>query len=328
MLKLFETMVATLENGDDAVLVTILASSGSAPRGAGSKLLVLESGETLGTIGGGAVELTAVKQAMDVFRTRQSYVKGFALSPGEVEDIGMICGGSVTVYYQLLEHTDARVLEALRRAAELLRGDENAWLISRIEAGALTRIGLYGLSMEALAPMLKTRAVLVKGEPTYYAEPIVRAGRVYLFGGGHVGQALVPVLAKVGFRVTVYDSRERVARPETFPEAERVIHGEYARIGELVAITAEDYVVIMTPGHQGDYEVLRQALRTEATYVGCIGSRKKVAATRERLLAAGISQKDVERVHSPIGLDIGAETPEEIAISVAAEMIAHRAGRR
>ena len=93
------------------------------------------------------------------------------------------------------------------------------------------------------------------------------------------------------------------------------------------AITADDYVVIMTPGHQGDYEVLAQALRTPAKYIGCIGSRKKIAVTRERLLADGFSDEDISRVHAPIGLPIGGETPAEVAVSVAAQLIACRSGR-
>ena len=164
-----------------------------------------------------------------------------------------------------------------------------------------------------------------KGEPLLYTEPVVRAGRVYLFGGGHVGQALVPVLAKVGFRVTVLDNREALAKKETFPAAEEVIFADFGHINEKVSLTADDYVVIMTPGHQGDYTVLEQVLRTKTRYVGCIGSRHKIARTQQLLREAGISEEAIAGVHSPIGLPIGAETPEEIAIIIAAEMIRCRA---
>ena len=158
-----------------------------------------------------------------------------------------------------------------------------------------------------------------------FVEPIVRAGRVYLFGAGHVGRALAPVLRYVGFEVTVYDNRAELANAEHFPMAHEIIVGDFCRIFEKVSLTADDYAVVMTPGHQADYEILEQVLRTPASYIGCIGSRKKVALTREKLAAAGFSQQDIDRVHAPIGLPILAETPEEIAISVAAEMIRHRA---
>ena len=173
--------------------------------------------------------------------------------------------------------------------------------------------------------MLLSNAFTKKGDPGYYIEPLTQAGHAYIFGGGHVGTALAPVLASVGFRVVIYDNRPDFAKPDHYPSAEQVILGDYLDIGAHLTLTENDYVCIMTPGHQADREVLLQALRSPATYIGCIGSRKKVALTRERLAAAGFSQQDIDRVHAPIGLPILAETPEEIAISVAAEMIRHRA---
>ena len=183
------------------------------------------------------------------------------------------------------------------------------------------------LSMEELRPLLLSRGVLRKEAPSFYVEPLVQAGVVYLFGGGHVGKALCPVLTQVGFRVVLYDDRPQAALPEQFPQAVRIVLGDYRHIFDHITITDRDYVVIMTPGHQSDFELLAQVLTTPAAYVGCIGSKHKVAATREKLAALDFSEADMDRVHSPIGLPIGGETPEEIAISIAAEMIAHRSGR-
>ena len=135
------------------------------------------------------------------------------------------------------------------------------------------------------------------------------------------------MLAHVGFSVTVYDNRPGLATREHFPDADQVLLGEFTRFGEQITITDRDYVVIMTPGHQADYEVLEQALRTPARYVGCIGSKHKVAATQKKLREAGVPEADIQRTVSPIGLPIGGETPAEIAISIAAQMIACRAGR-
>lgn len=187
--------------------------------------------------------------------------------------------------------------------------------------------GLRRMTLDdaALAKLLTSQPVYQAGEPAYYAEPVVLAGTAYIFGGGHVGAALAPVLHYVGFRVAVFDNRPDFATPEHYPDADEVIFGQYQDFSPWITLQPEDYVTIMTPGHQADREVLLQALRSPATYIGCIGSRKKVALTRERLAAAGFSQQDIDRVHAPIGLPILAETPEEIAISVAAEMIRHRA---
>ena len=148
---------------------------------------------------------------------------------------------------------------------------------------------------------------------------------MYIFGGGHVGKALAPVLDKIGFNVTVYDYRPGLVTKENTPGAKEIIIGDYSDIFSKVTITPYDYVVIMTPGHQADFEVLNQILKTPATYIGCIGSRTKVAATTKRLKDAGYTDKDISRIHSPIGLPIMAQTPDEIAISIAAELIKHRA---
>lgn len=336
MKELFHALAEALRSGHDAVLCSILASSGSTPRGAGAKMAVFQDGSTLGTIGGGAVELTASRQASEVFTTGRSYLKGFTLAPNQVEDIGMICGGNVTVTYQFFDHQKPESLSFLQRICELLEGDSNAWLVSRMEEDQVVQMGVFDeirglqfadcMTEQELRPHLKYRAIYLKGEPAYYIEPLVRKGRVYIFGGGHVGSALAPVLQNIDFRVTVYDNRPRLAEPGWFPQGIAVILGDYRDIDARVSLTESDYAVIMTPGHQADYEALEQVLRTPATYVGCIGSRNKISITRQRLLQAGFTEADLARIHAPIGLDIGAETPEEIAISVAGELIAHRAG--
>ena len=160
----------------------------------------------------------------------------------------------------------------------------------------------------------------------WFVLPAVRGGRVYIFGGGHVSQALVPAIAAVGFRPVVYDDRPEFADPALFPQAEAALCGSFTALAERIKVTPDDYVVIMTRGHQADYEVLTQTLRSGAKYIGCIGSKKKLSICRDRLLAAGFTAEEYAKVHAPIGLAIGAETPEEIAVSVAAEMIAVRAG--
>ena len=334
MIQLFESVKSAMERGENVVLCSILASSGAAPRGAGAKMAVFQDGQTLGTIGGGAVERIAARQATELFQTGASYCQAFCLAPNQVNDIGMICGGSVTVYFRFFDHENARDLELIKTILELLASGQDAWLVSRMEDGKITAMGTFDeahglrfaeLDETMLRPWLTSSAVYRKGEPSYYVEPISRAGRVYVFGGGHVGKALVPVLANVGFRVAVFDNRKDFAKPENYPAAEQVIFGDYYHIEEKVHITERDYVTIMTPGHQADREVLLQAMKSPACYVGCIGSRHKLAATYKYLMENGIPEAELSRIHAPIGITIFAETPEEIAISIAAELIRHRA---
>ncbi len=269
MKKLFEEIRAALARGENTVLCTVLASSGSAPRGAGARMAVFADGHASGTIGGGAVERIAAEQALELLRTGENLLRTFRLSRNQICDIGMICGGDVTVYYQILKPEALPFADAL---LEMLGSGENGWLLMKMDANASVRMGLYderhgvrflsGISMEALRPMLLARAVYREGEESWYVEPVSRAGRVYIFGGGHVGRALVPVLAGVEFRVTVFDNRPDFAKQEAYPDADCVILGNYQDIREKVCIGPEDYVVIMTPGHQADRAVLLQAMRT------------------------------------------------------------------
>lgn len=323
MRKMTRKIIQSIENGNPVVLCTILASSGSSPRGAGARMAVFADGSTVGTVGGGRVELLAAEEAREVLKTGETRLRAFCLAPDQVSSIGMICGGDVTIYYQLLTADD---LPVLHRTDEALGASENSWLYLRIREGIVEDFRVVSAQEAAAEPELfKRRAVYQKGEPLVYTEPLVRAGRVYLFGGGHVGQALVPVLANIDFRVTVLDNREALANRQTFPQADEVIFTDFSHIYDKVTLTPDDYVVIMTPGHQADFEVLAQVLRSKTRYVGCIGSRHKIARTQQLLREAGISEEMIRSVHMPIGLAIGGETPAEIAISIAAEMIACRA---
>ncbi len=223
--------------------------------------------------------------------------------------------------------TGAQELPKLHKMLAALNTDANSWLYLKIADGTVEEFEILGEEAAKEKPDLFTsRAVLQKGEPLIYAEPLMLAGRVYVFGGGHVGQALVPVLASVGFRVTLYDNRPELADKAHFPQAEEIVCGPYDAI--TVTPTENDYVVIMTPGHQGDFALLSQVLRRKTRYVGCIGSRHKIARTQQLLREAGITEEAIASVHSPIGLPILAETPAEIAVSIAAEMIQCRAESR
>lgn len=337
MKNLFSSMLLALSRGEGVVLCSILSASGSAPRGAGAKMAVFADGHTEGTIGGGAVEHCAEEAARDVLHEKTSFVRGYCLAPNEKADLGMVCGGNVRVYFQYFDPQDEAGRAMLQGILALLNGNQNSWLIYRMDGGCISSMGVFDeanglrftdcICVEALRPLLLSNAVMQPGEPSFFVEPLTRAGYAYIFGGGHVGAALVPVLASAGFRVTVYDNRPDFATPEHYPQAERVIFGDYLDISPQVTLTADDYVCIMTPGHQADRELLLQVLRSEATYIGCIGSRHKIAATNAYLLAHGIPADALCRIHAPIGLDILAETPAEIAISIAAELILHRAKR-
>ena len=336
METLFCTMRDTLKNGHDLVLCTIIASSGSTPRGSGAKMAVFADGSTLGTVGGGAVEYESVRLAKKALAERTAFTHGFNLSHNQTADIGMICGGQVVVYFQFFSGGDARAIAFFEAAAAQFAERKNTWLITQLSEGGVKQMGIYtredGLRFlekdtneRDILPLLRPRAILKQGEPSYYVEPLTTAGYAYIFGGGHVAQELVPVIARIGFAPIVFEDRPDFARRELFPDAADTIVGSFTNINASVSITSDDYAIIMTRGHQADFEVLRQALLTPATYVGVIGSRSKIATTNKRLLEAGIPEAELSRIHAPIGLPILGETPAEIAVSIAAELILHRA---
>lgn len=337
MEKLFQMLKQSLHEGEDLVLVTVIASSGSAPRGAGARMLVNRRGRLYGTIGGGAVEYQALQLSAELLRSKSSSVKGYKLSPGQVEDLGMICGGEVVLYFQFISAADSRALSLVDFILPLFEQDEDSWLIIDITDEAAWGMGAYSagrglagmdLDPEQIKPLLQSRAVQVEsGGKRYYIEPLTRAGKVIVFGGGHIAQELVPVLAHLGFRCLVMDDREEFANKDLFPKADEIVLGNFERIHDHVTITENDYVVVVTRGHHFDYAVQEQVLRTAAGYVGVIGSRKKIAAIRERLLKAGIPEEALAWVHAPIGIPIKAATPAEIAISIAGELILERALR-
>ena len=324
MREILNGMLAALTRGEDTMLCSILAADGSSPRGAGAHMAVFADGTALGTVGGGAVERQSIALAQKLLHEKRDALRRFALHPEAENGTGMVCGGDVTICFQRFTPADTAAADTLRVWRDALGGGKNVWLYLALDGEKVCefRILTAGDLCHGGEGFFTARPYW---DGKIFVEPVVRAGRVYLFGGGHVGRALIPVLSYVGFEVIVFDDREELAKAEHFPTAREVLLGDFRRIFDRVSLTADDYAVVMTPGHQADYEILEQVLRTEATYIGCIGSRRKVALTRERLAAAGFSPADIDRIHAPIGLPILAETPEEIAVSIAAEMIRHRA---
>lgn len=169
-------------------------------------------------------------------------------------------------------------------------------------------------------PRLETLEVK-DGNITLFLEPVLPEPGVLVLGGGHVGQQVAAAAKLVGYRVTVVDDRPDFANKALFPKADRVICAPFTTALQEIEINPSTFIVIVTRGHRYDYECLRAVIRAPAAYIGMIGSRRRVRGVRERLLAEGVDPQLMARVHAPIGLDIGAETPAEIAISILAEII-------
>ena len=328
-------IVAELTAQRPLVLCTILRDTGSAPRHAGTRMALLCDGTFTGTVGGGAVEEHSKAVAREIYKSGGCCRKNFLLHKNERADIGMICGGDVDIYFQHLDPQDLPTLKFFSRLDKLLDGGRGAYIAAEFAPDLPAAWGLYidregfdpcGLSAAARDAFIADKSPRFDGK--LYIEALPRAENAYIFGAGHVGQALCPLLSKIGFRVYVFDTRAEVLTRENFPDADTLISGDYDHIADTVTLDRGDYVAVMTPGHSFDYAATLFALSSPARYVGCIGSRKKVAFLRQRLLDAGISAERADELHAPIGLPIGGETPAEIAVSIAAEFVQERYGAR
>ena len=318
-----------LEKKHSTVLVTIVEEQGSAPRGAGSQMLVGENGRILGTVGGGAVEKCSEETALRQLEQKQSLLRRFELHKGAESDIGMVCGGDVTVWFQYISGEDKSWKDIAAAAMKQFAGGVPAWLVLKLDGTGSSLLAGDGTVLSGAE--LSETGLTLSGctlKNGHFSMPLPMGERVVIFGGGHIAQSLAPLIKKVGFRPVIFDCRAEYASSARFPDAEQVICGDYLQIGDYLTLSAEDYVVIMTNGHAYDFEVEDQVLRTELAYVGVIGSRSKTAAVNQRLRERGISEDTLQSVHTPIGTPIKAVTPEEIAVSITGELIYERAVRR
>jgi xanthine dehydrogenase accessory factor len=339
---LFKTMLEKIHSGEDTVLATVVAEAGSSPRSAGAHMLIDKHGRAWGTIGGGTLEYKSIELARGLLEQRQSRYKTYRLYRNGEEELGMLCGGRVDVFFQFIRGGDEKTASLAGECMARLEKDEDLWLFIDLASDLNWTMALYSggslfpgetrLGGDDIRVLARNKAVLVrKGERCIYGEPVNFAGRAFIFGGGHVAQALVPVLDSVGFRCVVFDNRAEFVSPELFPGAFDLITGDYGHIeekltGEKIMFSPRDYIVIVT--HAYDLVVLRQVIGKDCAYIGVIGSKTKAAALKQQLEKEGISKETLGTINSPIGLDIKSETPEEIAVSIAGEMILRRAERR
>lgn len=334
MKKLMQALITTLKKGENAVLCGIVDGSGSAPRTSGARMLVFEDQTFTGTIGGGALEGSCLTQAQNLLHSSETHrLLSFTLTAAQSAASGMICGGGVTVLLQRIAPADLAFFE------QALGYPDPPILLTILRADTDPELALWtdqngtdaNLPEAILAQLDRKKGMrqpfrLEAEQVRVLAEPLSGPVTVYVAGAGHVGLATAHLAHFVGFDVVVLDDRSEFANAERFPQAREVrVVDNYTSC--LTGLSPDDYVVIVTRGHLHDRDVLAQALRTRAGYIGMIGSRSKRDAIYASLREEGFTQEDINRVYSPIGLSIGADTPEEIGISIVGELIAIRAGR-
>ncbi len=343
MYEILDETLAMLEAGREFALVTLVAEQGSTPRAAGAEMLVRSDGSIAGSIGGGLLEHSMTHAAAEALAERRSRRVRTELGGTDVRSAEqMLCGGVAEVLVTYVRPRDAELLEVCAALREARSAARRAWYvtvlptgrpgeIAGVEHGALHTDGRHVGAAVGAAGEIRAHTAAVHGV-THLAdgrsavvERLDPPALTVVCGAGHVGQALAPVLLGLGFRVVVVDDREEFASPARLPGTTvvaRPFEGALAAVGA----DEETFVVIVTHGHVHDLGVLEQALRVGARYVGLMASRSKRATMEAALRAAGFDDHSIGRIHSPVGLAIGAETPAELAVSIAAEMVLVRSG--
>ena len=356
--QIWPEAVRTLERGQPFALATVINVRGSTPREAGAKMIVREDGQ-FGTIGGGCGEAEVFRKARLMLAERNSARLAEIDLTGDFDqqEIGT-CGGLMDVFIDRWGDSDLPIARRLADAAEHNRPaalltvvDPGAW--SETPPGAKTvivpserepRSGLVKLGEAAFEQLAGRTADAVpgllevggdgtlkpithatgNGAPRLFLDPITGAQRLIIVGAGHIAQPLCELGSMLGFHVTVIDDRASFANRERFPTADQILVKPFAEAIGGLALDQHCYLISVTRGHAFDEEALRAALKQPCGFIGMIGSRRRVRATLARLEEEGFDPKRLEEIHAPLGLDLGAETPEEIAIAIIAEIIRER----
>jgi xanthine dehydrogenase accessory factor len=330
-----------LNTGSPIILVSVINVQGSTPRHEGTKMAVGVDGKTYGTIGGSLIEAATIQESKKVFTEMKSKVLSFELTGKDATAPGMICGGTAEIlldyitpselnrrfsgqwYDTTSQGKDFYILTHLKGKNEtfqvlghaILQTDKDIFVSTSLTSGDIVRLKkeLYTVSSNAFLWLDDTQVMV---------DRIRKLKTLYCFGAGHVALPTVRIAAMVGFRAIVLDDRLEYANTERFPEAySMIIVKDYNHALDGFEIDDDSYIVIFTRSHQYDRIVLEQSLKTSAGYIGMISSKRKREAIYEALMANGVKKERLDRVHSPIGIDIGGETPEEIAVSIVAELI-------
>ncbi len=285
---------------ESAVLATVIEIKGSVPREIGAKMIVCASGQTLGTIGGGAGEAKVIRQAIEVLKSGKKQAVEIDLT-GATERVEGVCGGKMRVWLERWQ-----TLDLIETIVNQLESGRSLQLITPFDAVQNPHLSSQ-ISTDAFVEVLEPPPTLL------------------IIGAGHCGIALAKVADLIGFQIVVYDDRPEWANAEHYPQAAKILNGSIDAALAPLARHAQLYAALVTRGYQHDATALQALLNreVECRYIGMIGSEKRV---RQVYQAIGVSPEKQRSIYAPIGLDIGALTPEEIAVSISAELILVRRG--
>ena len=291
-----------------------------------AKLLVTASGARFGTVGGGCLEAEIIEKAMDVLERRVPALSTHSLNNELAGDYGLTCGGTAEIFIEPV-FPDEVLARAWNDASALVARAERGVMITAMDWSAGPQKQTIGADAAGANPVAGTLDAFAE-EPLWadgwLVEPVTGRPRVVIFGAGHVGARIAEAASFAGWHVTVIDDRADFADPQRMPFAARVVTCEFHDVLGAARFDADTYVVIATRGHQHDAIIAAQVAPRPLRYLGMLGSRRKAVMTAKQLKEWGVADDAIARIHAPVGLSIGADTPEEIAVSVVAEMVAVR----
>lgn len=342
MRDLMTTIDAWRARGDAVALATVVKTSGSTPRPLGAKMIVNSRGEFAGSVSGGCVEGAVIEEAMRVIKTGKPRLVKYGIADETAWDVGLSCGGMIEVWLEVLKlNADdwwnilTRIIQAdeLGAVATIVNGANiGAKIIVYPDGRASGDLGDATLQTqivrEAIRVMgLESPQYCVYGETEMFIDVFAPKPKLIIFGGVHTAIPLTQFAQALGFHVTIVDGRARFATRERFPTADRIIVEWPQEALAQIKIDSSTYIAILTHDPKFDLPALQALSRTNPRYIGSMGSRETRAQHFAELRAMGVSEEFLARVHGPIGLDIGARTPEEVALAILAEIVAVRYGR-
>jgi len=309
-IDLWKFILDSLKANRKVVLLTVAESSNSSPGRQGFKMVVTEDAEVFGTIGGGIMEKDMIEYSLDLlFGNETKRVKKlYHSATTNFEKSGLICGGYQTILFSVIDESRRSLIESILSSINKKQNGEFIITPEKIDYIKSEKI-------------LNASFSYTSEEEWEYRENIGLPLIAYIAGGGHVGLAVSRVMKSIGFYVVVFDHREDVFTIEQNEYADEIIITKYEEIGNNIIESERSYIIIVTPMHAGDSATLKSVIHKNVKYIGMMGSKRKIKSVFESLREDGVDEKLFERVHTPIGIEIEAESPEEIAISIAAEII-------
>lgn len=344
MRELRDDLLALRAQREPFALALVTSTWSSAPRGVGAAMAVSRSGEAIGSVSGGCVEGAVYDVALEVLSSGQAVQVSFGVSDDEAFAVGLTCGGSIALHVLRVDESNWRALEAVLLNDSVEVGliaplNSTGALIAFSESGPLQTTGDQrlddALHIDAAGYLQSGRSGVIHlgvhgerrpDETGYLVLSFLPPPRMYVFGAIDFARAVADVGVFLGFHTIVCDARSTFATPRRFPSAAEVIVEWPHRLLERVSVGPRDVICVLTHDPKFDVPLLRQALQTPAAYIGVMGSRRTHARRVNELRSLGVSDSDLARVRAPIGLDLGSRTPEETAISIAAEIIKERWG--